>query len=46
MSHIKLEEKSYKMTFKAQPVKIQPSKKRQGWAQCAPHLLSGADRVK
>ena len=39
MFNLKLEEKSYKMSFKALPVKIQRSKNRQGGAQCAPPLL-------
>ena len=33
MFNIKLEEKSYKMSFKALPVKIQRSKNRQGKGQ-------------
>ena len=41
----KLEEKSYKMSFKALPVEIQWSKNRQGGTQCS--LPSpGAERVK
>ena len=35
MFNIKLEEKSYKMNFKALAVKIQRSKNPQ-WAKCAP----------
>ena len=50
--NLNLEEKSYKMSFKALPVKIEWSKNQQGgWgggrgggAQCAP--LLGADRFK
>ena len=42
-SHINLEEKSHKMSFKALSVKLQQSKKtdREGMAQCAPpsHFL-------
>ena len=44
MFNIKLEEKSFKMRFKALPVKIQRSKNRQGRStMCSPR---GADRVK
>ena len=43
MLNIKLEEKSYKLSFKALRVKIQQSKNRQGDAHRAPH--PGADRV-
>ena len=45
MFNIKLEERSYKMSFKALAVKIQGSKNRHGGAQCAPSS-PGADRVK
>ena len=42
MFNIKLEEKSYKMSFKALPVNIQRSKTaRGGGAQCAPKRLIG-----
>ena len=41
MFNIKLEEKSYKISFKALPVKIQRSKKRQEGTLCPV-----ADRVK
>ena len=41
MFKIKLEEKSYKMSFKAIPVKIQRSKNRQGGHNVSP----GADKV-
>ena len=45
MFNIKLEEKSYKMSFKALPVKIQRSKSRQGGgAHCL--FSHGADGVK
>ena len=44
MFTIKLEEKSYKISFKALPFKIHWSKNRQR-AHCAPSL-SGPDRVK
>ena len=40
MFNIKLKERSYKMSFKALPVKIQQSKNRQGYAQCAGFVLS------
>ena len=42
MFNIKLEEKSYKMSLTALPVKIQWSKSRQGGTICPP----GVDRVK
>ena len=46
MFNIKLEEKSYKMSFKALPFKIQWSKNRQGGEGHNVLLLSpGADRV-
>ena len=45
MFNIKLEEKSYKMGFKALPVKIQRLKNRQRWHNVSP-LPLGADRVK
>ena len=41
MFNIKLPEKSYKISFKALPVKIQQSKKRQEGTLCP-----GADRVR
>ena len=44
MFNIRLEEKLYKMSFKALPVKIQRSKNRQWVTQCAPP--PGVDRVK
>ena len=44
MFNIKLEEKSYKMTFKAVLVKIQWSKTDRGGGQCA-SPTTGADRV-
>ena len=44
MFNIKLEEKSYEMSFKALPFKIQPPKNRQGGTMC-PHP-TGADKVK
>ena len=46
MFNIKLEEKSYKISFKDLPVKIQPSKNRQegGGRQTVP-LHPGADRL-
>ena len=48
MFNIKLEEKPYKISFKALPVKIQRSKNRLG-ARCVPHPTPpppGEDRVK
>ena len=46
MFNIKLEEKSYKMSFKALPFKIQWSKNQQGGEGHNVLLLSpGADRV-
>ena len=46
MFNIKLEEKSYKMTFKGLPVKMQRSKNRQRWRGHTCVLRPGADRVK
>ena len=46
MFNIKLDEKSYKMSFKVLPVKIQREKTDRGKAQCPTSPIAEGDRVK